>query len=62
MKQLNKVKKLLDYHIDDARVDFDNEISTEENKDYRRGFRAGVLFSFLQMRCDITTLEDEIVE
>jgi hypothetical protein len=30
--------------------EFTREISTDENKDYRRGFKAGALFSALKIR------------
>lgn len=31
---------------------FNEEISTDENKDYRRGFRAGILCALLQTKVD----------
>lgn len=33
-----------------ASDEFGKEISTDENRDYRRGYRAGVLFSLLQIK------------
>ena len=53
MKLPNDVNKFLTAHIIDAGMAFHDELSTDENKDYRRGFRAGVLFSFLRMKADI---------
>jgi hypothetical protein len=53
MKSPNDVKTFLNAHIKDAGMAFHDELSTDENKDYRRGFRAGVLFSFLRMKADL---------
>lgn len=53
MKLPNEINKFLNAHINDAGMAFHDELSTDENKDYRRGFRAGVLFSFLRMKADI---------
>lgn len=53
MKLPNDIMKFLNLHITDAGMAFHDELSTDENKDYRRGFRAGVLFSFLRMKADI---------
>jgi hypothetical protein len=38
--------------------DFMAELSTDENKDYRRGFKAGALFSFLHMRAQLSDIKD----
>ncbi len=62
MKLPNEINKLLSLHIDDAECDFDNELNTDENKDYRRGFRAGVLFSFLRMKADIGDMNASIIK
>lgn len=53
MKPPNDVMKFLDYHLTRASVSFHDELDTDENKDYRRGFRAGILFSFLRIKADI---------
>lgn len=55
MKQLNE---FLDIQTNAAMEDFEHEISTDENKDYRRGFRAGVLFSYLNMKSQMKDFED----
>ena len=55
MKQLNE---FLDVHTNAAMEEFEQEISTDENKDYRRGFRAGVLFSYLHMKSQLKDLDD----
>ena len=52
------VNEFLDNHIDVSRKMFHDELSSDENKDYRRGFRAGVLFSFLQIKSDIGNIPD----
>jgi hypothetical protein len=58
MKSLIDVKKFLDSNANEAGMAFHDEIATDENKDYRRGFRAGVFFAFLQMKSDIGNIED----
>lgn len=62
MNQLNKVNSFLKKHANEAGIAFQDEIATDENKDYRRGFRAGVFFSFLQMKSDIGNIEDVAAE
>jgi len=59
MKQLNE---FIDVHTNAAMEEFEQEISTDENKDYRRGFRAGVLFSYLHMKSHIRNLDDASTE
>lgn len=59
MKQLNE---FLDVHTNAAMEEFEQEISTDENKDYRRGFRAGVLFSYLHMKSQLKDLDDDSTE
>jgi hypothetical protein len=59
------MKSLSDYialHIDEAADAFEREISTDENKDYRRGFRAGVLFSYLHIKSNIGSLDTTAIE
>ena len=53
MKQLNELDQILKDNIAAASSTFHEELSTDENKDYRRGFRAGVLFSFLHIKAGI---------
>lgn len=59
MKQLNE---FLDVHTNAAMEEFEQEISTDENKDYRRGFRAGVLFSYLHMKSQLKDFDDAATE
>jgi len=59
MKQLNE---FLDIHTNAAMEDFEQEISTDENKDYRRGFRAGVLFSYLHMKSHLKDFDHAAFE
>ena len=59
MKRLNE---FLDVHTNAAMEEFEQEISTDENKDYRRGFRAGVLFSYLHMKSQLKELDDAPTE
>jgi hypothetical protein len=49
-------KHILDYLNDDVDIAwklFNEEINTDENKDYRRGFRAGILCAFLQTKVNV---------
>jgi hypothetical protein len=62
MKLLTETQKFLQRNINDASMAFHDELATEENKDYRRGFRAGTLFAFLQMKSDIGNIEDAFTE
>ena len=43
----------------DAWVEFNKELETDENKDYRRGFRAGALFGLIELQRVIKDYEDE---
>lgn len=56
MKQLNE---FLDVQTNAAMEEFEHEISTDENKDYRRGFRAGVLFCYLNLRAEIQNMDSK---
>jgi len=62
MKPMNVIKDFLQKNCNNAGMAFHDEIATEENKDYRRGFRAGVFFAFLQMKSDIGSMEDAATE
>lgn len=55
MKSLNDIKDYLDSSTASALNDFNREINTDENRDYRRGFRAGVLFSYLHTKANLRT-------
>jgi hypothetical protein len=52
----------LDYRTEVSNDAFQQEINTDENKDYRRGFRAGALFAYLDMKCNIRIMEDAATE
>lgn len=62
MKSQTNIMAYLDHHTMEASQAFHGEISTEENKDYRRGFRAGVLFTLLQLKSDIGSMDDAAAE
>lgn len=52
---MNKGEELLNHLTKEANgawKTFHEEISTDENKDYRRGFRAGILCALLQVRVE----------
>lgn len=57
-----EVNDLIDDHISVSRKMFHDELSSDENKDYRRGYRAGVLFAFLQIKSDIGNMTDASIE
>lgn len=62
MSYQSDVKRFLQRNSSEAGMAFHDEIATDENKDYRRGFRAGVYFAFLQMESDIGNLENALTE
>jgi hypothetical protein len=53
-----KLNEALKHAVDSSMEDFTKELSTDENKDYRRGFKAGALFSFLHMRAQLSDIKD----
>lgn len=62
MTSLNDIEEYLDINVRSANEEFQREISTDENRDYRRGFRAGVLFAFLDIKSNIGNLDDVTTE
>lgn len=56
------IETYIDSQVNKARKIFDEELSTDENKDYRRGFRAGLLVAYLQLKSNIGNLNDAITE
>ncbi len=62
MKSLSEIEEYLDMNVRSSNEEFQREISTDENKDYRRGFRAGVLFAFLHAKSNIRTMTDAAPE
>lgn len=62
MKPLSDIEEYLDINVRSANEAFQHELNTDENKDYRRGFRAGVLFSYLHIRANIGNLDDATTE
>jgi hypothetical protein len=62
MKTLNDIEEYLDINTKFAMDEFHREINTDENKDYRRGFRAGVLFSHLHIKANIAHLNSSLAE
>lgn len=53
----NDVFRILKRNSNEAGMSFHDELATDENKDYRRGFRAGVYFAALQMKDDIKDID-----
>ena len=62
MSSLRKVIEHLDLQADMATVIFTDEISTDENRDYRRGFRAGVLYAYLELKSEVRTIANAAAE
>lgn len=62
MRSHNDIDEYLDINIQMAMDAFEREISTDENKDYRRGFRAGVLFAYLHAKSSIGNFDDATIE
>ena len=62
MMPLDEIEQYLYSSAKTAMDNFNREISTDENKDYRRGFLAGVLFSFLQAKSNIGNLDNATTE
>ncbi len=62
MKSLNEIEDFLDDNTIHWGKAFHAEINTEENKDYRRGFLAGVYFAFLRMQAEIGGSDDAAIE
>ncbi len=54
----SKLKDSLQDAVKHAMDDFMKELNTDENKDYRRGFKAGELFSFLHMKAQLSDIKD----
>jgi hypothetical protein len=62
MRSIAEIDQYLTANVVDANETFHLEISTDENKDYRRGFYAGVLFAFLHAKANIGNIEDAAPE
>ncbi len=45
-----------------ALEEFTQELNTDENKDYRRGYRAGVLFSLLLIKSNLGMIDNVAAE
>ncbi len=54
----SKISDSLQIAVKHSLDDFMQELNTDENKDYRRGFKAGALFSFLHMRAQISDIKE----
>jgi hypothetical protein len=54
---MKSLSEFLDFHAQHSFEEFQQELSTDENKDYRRGFRAGVLFSYLHIKSNIRNMD-----
>lgn len=59
MKSQTDISDYLNNSTRQALSEFQSEISTDENKDYRRGFRAGVLFAYLHTKANVGSIEEE---
>lgn len=63
---MNHFKKDIEHFLDkgtkECWEEFMVEINTDENKDYRRGFKAGLLCSHLYIKSHIGKFEDAFTE
>lgn len=62
MNELKHLKEILDVGIDTSWEEMRTELRTEDNSDYRRGFVAGMLCGRLQLKSDISDVEQLAVE
>ncbi len=59
MSLQNDVEYFLKQGASECWTEFMKEIDTEENKDYRRGFKAGLLCSHLYIKSQVSNIRDE---
>jgi len=62
VNELQHIKELLQVGIDISWEEMRTELRTEDNSDYRRGFVAGMLCGRLQLKSDISDVEQLEVE
>ncbi len=54
-----RIESFLKENTEHACELFYDEIQTDENADYRRGFRAGTFFAFLAIKADLAEILDD---
>ena len=54
-----RITEYLKKNTDMAFDIFNEELSSDENRDYRRGFRAGILCAFLQLKAELSDISQE---
>lgn len=58
MSSKNELERFLDQETKECWDEFMSEINTDENKDYRRGFKAGLLCSHLYVKSHLSKLKE----
>ena len=58
MSLRDKINTMLNTESDERWKCFWEELNSDENKDYRRGFKAGILCATLQFKSNLVDLED----
>lgn len=58
MNVIKQLEAFIEKESDQCWKEFIDEISTDENKDYRRGFKAGLLCSHLYLNSEIRKFTD----
>lgn len=59
MSLKDKINTMLNAESDERWKGFWEELNSDENKDYRRGFKAGILCATLQFKSNLVDLVDE---
>jgi hypothetical protein len=59
MTLLKQIKAMLEVQTTECWKEFWAEIKTDENADYRRGFKAGILLANLHLKAEIMYLSDD---
>ncbi len=62
MKLQNDIDLFLRQGTDKCWTEFMRELSTDENQDYRRGFKAGLLVAHLYIKSQIRSIRDIAAE
>jgi len=62
MSLRDKINTMLNEESSERWECFWEELNSDENKDYRRGFKAGILCATLQFKSNLVDLEDGSTE
>lgn len=62
MSLRDKITAILNIESDERWKCFWEELNSDENKDYRRGFKAGILCATLQFKSNLVDLDETASE